>query len=127
MTQSKNIARIDLDTNTFKLERRQGKNWQGSPLAVDTRGRPIYIDARKAIHWKKNNRWYPIKGCAFSVAFGGDGSVYKRDCRTSYLQQLSGSGMFVQFTNQKAIDITADAKGRMWIIAMSGSVLRRDD
>jgi len=50
-------------------------------IAVDPQGNPAFISMTGTIHYKKDRKWWQLKGCASRIAFGGDGSLYKIDCQ----------------------------------------------
>ena len=47
---------------------------------------PAFVDASKDFfHWKKDGTWIKMEGCVWDIAFGGDGTLYKRDCENDVL------------------------------------------
>jgi len=76
------IAKIDYLNNSIKNEleiKKGGKNWQGTPIAVSSRGSPSYIDKDKKLHMKLPKEGWTIYGekdlklCAYTLAYGTDG------------------------------------------------------
>jgi hypothetical protein len=147
-----NIARFDLNSNRLYREYRiqQGaKPWMGSALAVDTYGNPAYVSTDKRLHWKRQGRWITEMNdpkCAFSLAFGGDGSFYARDCKFSYIHKrkrknswlvfpttraLDFNGLYDRNANslrsviglQKVLDLAVDSRGKLWGVTLSGAVI----
>jgi hypothetical protein len=47
---------------------------------VDNVGNPAYIGQDRIINWKKEGTWIKITGCANFIAFGGDGTLFKKNC-----------------------------------------------
>jgi len=91
------IAKIDVLNNAIKDEltiKKGGKNWEGTPIAVSSRGSPSYIDANKKLHMKLPKKGWTIYGendmklCAYSLAYGADGSIISRDCWLSKIWKL---------------------------------------
>jgi len=146
------LAKLDIRNNRMQIEEKAhsgAKVWMGSPLAVDKRGHPAYVNSEKAVHWRRNGKWehpMPEPGCAFTVAFGGNGSFYARDCKYSYVHNLRRSKKWLVFPTskqldyaglrhrnkkaiastkglQKFIDIAADSRGTLWGVTMSNTVI----
>ena len=73
------LGKLDFNLNRMFYEKEAehgAKPWMGSPLAVDYKGHPAYIDAEKHLHWKRHGgRWGKYMSepkCAYTLAFGGN-------------------------------------------------------
>ena len=108
------------------------------------------MDKEKKLYYKEKGSWkrpLPDPACAFSMAFGGDGSFFVRDCFFSYLHKLQKNGKwFLHGTGKeidylgiykgkrrslrlvknipKVLDFAVDSRGYLWMINMSGQVVR---
>ena len=105
-----NLARLDFRRNRMSIEKEAehgAKPWMGSPLAVDYRGNPAYVDAEKHLHWKRRGKWGKYMSdpkCAFTLAFGGDGSFFARDCKFSYAHKMQRDGKWFVFPRNRELD-----------------------
>ena len=78
-------------------------------------GNPAFIDARAKIHWRKHGTWTTFdNSCAYSVAFGGDGSFYQINCSYDTYKYYDGS--WTKFGDKKARSLSADREGTPWIV-----------
>ena len=80
------VSKLDIPNRKITKDKKApngAKHWMGNSLAVDTMGQPAFVDSDKLVHWRRRGKWMqplPNRGCAYTIAFGGDGSFYMRDC-----------------------------------------------
>jgi len=88
------ISQLDIPNRKITNDTRAprgARGWMGNSIAVDELGQPAFVDGEKLIHWRRRGRWMqplPDRGCGFTLAFGGDGSFFMRDCYFSLIHQL---------------------------------------
>lgn len=101
-----------------------GVRWD---LAIDQQGNPAYVDKNERILWKRAGKWTRMKGCAVRIAFGPEGSFYKRGCfaeGNNIFKYNSGKRTWDPLPKQMAEDIVIDSEGTPWINTWAGEVYR---
>jgi DNA-binding beta-propeller fold protein YncE len=111
------IAYLDTDANLWREDKSQPSGAHSNPntIAVNEAGQPAFIDRDKTIHWKKDDKWLTLDGCANMIAFGGEGSFFKADCNDHIFKYVGGKWESLG-EQEKAFSFAADAAGVLWIV-----------
>jgi len=116
----------ELSETGWNLDESQEKGAVSWELAVDKDGYPAFLDAEDKVHWKKNGKWTELDGCAYRIAFGGDGSFYKRDCTyPNYIFKYSDLFDKWEKYSQEATEyLSVDLEGILYLGSFENGISR---
>lgn len=118
------MARLDFGNQEWVVDENQPASAVTS-LSKDHEGNPVFVATGDQAYVKKNGQWEKIDGCNGRLAWGGDGSLYKRTCEASnygYIEKFNGeSNTWSQMGDKLAYEVSADEEGNPWIVAKFGS------
>jgi tectonin-like protein len=132
---------IGADGTVFALDARDGRVWKWKQdafggwapfpgklenIAVDPQGNPWGIDAKGVIRRHSGMLWKEVKGEARDVAVGADGTVFILTPDGTPARWKPKGGAWETIPGASGKSLVVDQRGRPWLLADDGAILRHD-